>query len=147
MNYSYTDDELKQNLANAGLDEYFEYLKEIYADFSGTSNLSIKACREMLPLLRDQALKYSEAVAHIRLNNPQEAGSRYDQLPEVAYDDIRNPVVHRVIAQTKKVINALIQRYGRPSLIHIELAREMKLPKDKRRKLSIQNRDRESKNK
>lgn len=147
MNYSYTKEELEQNLTNAGLSEYSKGLKNVYVDFSGTSNLSLRACREMLPLLRDQALKYSEALAYIRSNNPQEAVSKYDQLPEVAYDDIRNPVVHRAIAQTRKVVNALIQRYGKPSLIHIELAREMKLPKDERGKLSNQNRDREEKNK
>lgn len=40
-------------------------------------------------------------------------------------NDITNPVVKRSVSQTIKVINAIIQKYGSPQAVNIELAREM----------------------
>jgi len=40
--------------------------------------------------------------------------------------DLRNPAVTRALAELRKVLNALIRRYGKPARIHVELAREMK---------------------
>lgn len=40
-------------------------------------------------------------------------------------NEITNPVVKRSVSQTVKVINAIIQKYGSPQAINIELAREM----------------------
>lgn len=37
----------------------------------------------------------------------------------------RNPVVLRVINQTRKVVNAIVKKYGSPESVHIELARDL----------------------
>lgn len=37
----------------------------------------------------------------------------------------RNPVVLRVINQTRKVVNAIVKKYGSPKSVHIELARDL----------------------
>jgi CRISPR-associated endonuclease Csn1 len=58
-----------------------------------------------------------------------------DLLPKVdEIKDIRNPAVHRSLSELRKVVNALIRRYGKPSEIHIELARELKSPRPEREK-------------
>ena len=44
-----------------------------------------------------------------------------------ALPDIRNPVVMRCLNETRKVVNNIIRKYGKPDYIRIELARDVKL--------------------
>ena len=45
---------------------------------------------------------------------------------------VTSPVVKRSVHELKKVVNALIKKYGRPQKIHIEMAREVKRGKRQR---------------
>ena len=47
-------------------------------------------------------------------------------------EDIRNPVVMKVIHETRKVVNAVIRKYGKPYEIRIEMARDLKESEGKR---------------
>lgn len=49
--------------------------------------------------------------------------------------EITSPVVLRSVSQTIKVINAIIDKYGSPCAIYVELAREMAMNKNERNKL------------
>ena len=46
--------------------------------------------------------------------------------PEQHYGKINNPTVHVALNQLRKVINRLIDRFGPPSEIHVELVRDLK---------------------
>ncbi|MCH9845575.1 MAG: type II CRISPR RNA-guided endonuclease Cas9 [Alphaproteobacteria bacterium] len=50
---------------------------------------------------------------------------------EYQYGRIPNPTVHIALNQLRKVTNSLIQKYGKPAEIHIELARDIKNSKKK----------------
>lgn len=50
--------------------------------------------------------------------------------PEKFYGKINNPTVHIALNQTRKLVNALIDIYGPPEEIVIELARDLKEPVD-----------------
>ena len=52
---------------------------------------------------------------------------------------IANPTVHIGLNQVRVVINALIQKYGKPEQIHLELARDLKLNAKQREKVNHQN--------
>ena len=60
-------------------------------------------------------------------------GGDHDQpksQPEAYYGKINNPTVHIALNQLRLIINALYKRYGSaPQQIHLELARELKLPR------------------
>ena len=75
----------------------------------------------------EAGLRYDEACSAVGYNhakpNEVSAGSKY--LPAFSLKDIRNPVVFRALNQTRKVLNALIQRHGSPVAIHVELARDL----------------------
>jgi CRISPR-associated endonuclease Csn1 len=47
----------------------------------------------------------------------------------------RNPVVLRALNQARKVVNAIIARYGLPHSVHIELARDLSRPFEERDKI------------
>lgn len=59
---------------------------------------------------------------------------------------MRNPVVEKVILETLRVVRDIWRKYGKIDEIHVELGREMKLPKDKRERIFKQNLDNEQTN-
>lgn len=59
--------------------------------------------------------------------------------------ELRNPVVHRTLVEMRKVVNAIIRRHGKPDIIRVELARDMKRSKKDRQEMSKQNRDNQKK--
>lgn len=67
-------------------------------------------------------------------------------LPPVreAVPDVRNPAVCRALTELRKVVNAIIRRYGKPEKIRIELARDLKRPRKQRQEASKRMRENES---
>jgi CRISPR-associated endonuclease Csn1 len=70
-------------------------------------------------------------------------GEILDLLPVSAEADreiqkVRNPVVIQALFELRKVVNAVIEKYGKPDVIKIELARDLKMSKDKRREVRIE---------
>lgn len=53
----------------------------------------------------------------------------------------RNPVVLRVINQTRKVVNAIVKKYGSPESVHIELARDLAKSRAERNEIEKRNED------
>lgn len=106
--------------------------------FSKFGHLSLKALNKLIPLM-ETGLPYSKACDELgyRLNE-QVGKSKQHLLPVIPADEIRNPVVIRSLSQTRKVINGIIKRYGSPSYMYIELAREMGRPYKERRDLDKQ---------
>ncbi len=59
---------------------------------------------------------------------------------EMRVGRLTNPTVHIGLNQLRRVVNALIRRYGPPEQIAIELARELKLDEERKREINARNR-------
>ena len=95
--------------------------------------LSLKALRNINPFL-EQGLRYDVACSEAGYDHSAPTEVQPQQfLPYIPVDEVRNPVVLRALTQARKVINAMIRRYGSPSQINIELARELSQPYSERR--------------
>ena len=88
----------------------------VFAKFGGAGHISAKAARAILPGLA-RGLMYSEAC--------EEAAYNHATQVEVRMEDIRNPTVRRAIGEMVKQVRAMVQRFGRPDYIHVELARDV----------------------
>lgn len=68
-----------------------------------------------------------------------------DSLPPVlaALPEVRNPVVIRALTELRKVVNRLIRTYGKPEMIRLELARDLKRPRKERERISNRNKEQE----
>ena len=56
---------------------------------------------------------------------------------------LRNPIVHRTLTEMRLVVNAVIRKYGKPDLIRLELARDLKNSSKDRENITRRNRLRE----
>jgi CRISPR-associated endonuclease Csn1 len=90
--------------------------------FKKTVDLSLKALRTIEPHMQ-QGLTYDKACLVAGYDHSQKINQGLDELPP--FEDIRNPVVNRALAQSRKIINAVLRNHGKPQTIIIELARDV----------------------
>ena len=97
--------------------------------------LSLKALDKLLPHMRE-GKRYDEAVSAVGYEATSGIKAKFLRaLNKEEQNQLTNPVVKRAIAQTRKVINALIREYGQFDSVHIELTREIKKSHKDRKKI------------
>lgn len=109
--------------------------------------LSLVAINKLMPLmLAGKSFKEAETEVY---GNRFSGLPVHDILPPVrdALPTLRNPAVERALTELRKVVNAIVRAYGKPYEIRIELARELKKPRQERVKATTANRKREAENK
>lgn len=140
------DEGRAEALANQGLPE-------------GYGSLSAKALARVLPELRATVSTYDKAVQaagfdHHSNISPAATGEILGELPyygeplqrhvgfgtgnlndppEKRFGKIANPTVHIGLNQVRLIVNALINRYGHPSEVIVEVARDLKQSQDQRK--------------
>lgn len=133
FSYHKSDDVIKEKLQELSFsmcskDEKEKLINHLIENihFDKFINLSIKAIDKLLVHMED-GLTYDKAVDKVGyklLEGKKEkflrALNKQEQL------ELTNPVLKRAIAQTRKVVNALIRKYGQFDKVHIELTREIK---------------------
>jgi len=67
-----------------------------------------------------------------------------EKLPEP--ENLRNPIVQQALYELRKIVNEIIKDSGKPDIIKVELARELKLPKKIRDKIKFENMENEKRN-
>jgi CRISPR-associated endonuclease Csn1 len=127
--------ELSSNLADRVADLGFE---------SGYASLSRRAMRNLQPIL-EAGTQYATARKAVygvtdAVLDPMDALPAFGR----AFKTVRNPAVSRAASEMRKVVNALIRRYGKPKLIRVEMARDLKHSRDRRQQMT-KNRDRNTK--
>jgi len=131
--YGNANTSLKKNLFNK-----YGFKKEYGAMLAGVSfsqdygSLSAKAVKKILPYLKE-GHEFSEACnlagyRHSHHFTKEEAATRSlkDVLSLLPKNSLRNPVVEKILNQMINVINQIVETYGKPDEIRIELARELK---------------------
>jgi CRISPR-associated endonuclease Csn1 len=118
----------------------------------GYGSLSAKALARIVPALRSDVITYDKAVlvagfdhhSHIFASATGEilaqlpyygevlqrhvgfGSGKLTDPPEKRFGRIANPTVHIGLNQVRLVVNALIKRYGHPSQVIVEVARDLK---------------------
>lgn len=109
----------------------------------GYASLSLKALRAVLPWMKQgKSVQEARQAAGFEL---QKQVPVHDLLPplETSGIDVRNPAVFRSLTELRKVVNAAVQKWGKPAEIHIEVARELKKTREARKKETARMRARE----
>ncbi len=141
----------------------------------GYGSLGTKALEEIVPIMRTgfdgsgNPIRYSDAVQRTRYKHHSDfrdatilpalpyygevlrrymAPVRSDSAPQWERDfgRIANPTVHIGLGQLRKLVNALIDRYGHPEEIVVELARDLKLSRERREEIDKRQAENQRKN-
>lgn len=152
-------------VGNTGVDEAHA-LKIANASLAeGYGSLSAKALAKILPAMRAKVITYDKAVQaagyghHSHISHAASTGEILPELPyygeylqrhvgfgtgalkdppEKRFGRIANPTVHIGLNQVRVVVNALIKRYGHPSEVIVEVARDLKQSQEQRRETQEQ---------
>lgn len=101
----------------------------------GYGNFSTKALNKILPHLRKGLAPFDAFKAAGCDPSRKIVKGKSEELfkiPPLASNELRNPIVQQMLSETFRVVNALVKEHGKPDMIRVELARELKKPKDKR---------------
>lgn len=112
-------------------DTQIEKLKKVSFE-KDYARLSQKALKRLVPLMK-QGLDYAQACQQIGYKHAENANKynkKLDLLEEPT--NIRNAIVQQALFEIRKVVNSVIKEFGKPDIIRIELARELKNSKEKR---------------
>ncbi|MEW6202934.1 MAG: type II CRISPR RNA-guided endonuclease Cas9 [bacterium] len=107
----------------------------------GYCSLSLEALKKILPLM-EQGIQY--ATARKEIYGEQPPPEPLESLPPYDFSsmpELRNPTVKRVLTELRKVVNAVIRKYGKPDSIRIELARDLKKPRKERKAIHLKNQE------
>lgn len=128
----------------------------------GYGHLSLEAIHNLIPHL-EKGMKYADACKAAGYHHSDfRTGEVFDQLPyygeilkdsviggsfhskdddnkEKFYGKITNPTVHIVLNQVQKLVNSIIEIYGQPDEIVVELARDLKQKPDDYKKDQTKN--------
>jgi CRISPR-associated endonuclease Csn1 len=119
-------------------DRTAEKLAAIDFTRSRFGNKSARAIRKILPYLMEGHV-YSKACSFAGYNH-SDSLTRDENLKRILLERItaiprnslRQPVVEKILNQLVNLVNAVIDRYGKPDEVRIELARELKQSKEER---------------
>jgi CRISPR-associated endonuclease Csn1 len=126
-----TDEDIKDRLSKISFgsgqalpSDLFRWLSSL--SFSGFGHLSLKALTAIIPHL-EAGKDYYDAIKAANPQYGKNLSERRLKLAPIAQDDrsITNPVVRRSVAQAIKVVNAIIDRHGSPTEVHVELGRDL----------------------
>ena len=117
-------DDLTQGALGLAMNEQLE---------GGYGKHSLKAIKELLPHMRN-GTSYSEAKKKIE----KRESITKELLDPEDIPNIANPIVQKALFEVRRVVNAIVKRYGKPAIIRMEMARDMKSSKKHRRKITEQ---------
>jgi len=136
----------------------------------GHDNLGLTATTKVLEELKRDVITYDKAVKAAmpeKHHSDERDGVIWDHLPyygevlerhtvggssdpndddEKRYGRLTNPTVHVAMNQLRRVVNALVEHYGHPEQILLELARDLKLSQKQKDDLERENRKNRDKN-
>lgn len=134
----------------------------------GYANLGRTALWKITPELEKEVIVYSEAAARAGYHHSDfRDGEIFDALPyygiplerhvafgsgepsdpdEKRYGKIANPTVHVALNQLRKLVNALIAKYGHPEEVIVELSRDLKNSREKREEIEKKQKENQQRN-
>jgi CRISPR-associated endonuclease Csn1 len=111
-------------------------LEQGYANHSRQALLKLQEYLSKKDLELGRWPTYTEAKL-MAYPNAHAAEVAFDRLPPVVghVPNVRSPAIIRALTEVRKVVNELIDRFGKPELVRIELARDLKRSKKERKRV------------
>ena len=135
-----TNDDIKNGIENSIVipNKYsdVEFIDKL-PNFKDHLMLSTELIKQLIPIMLE-GKRYDEAMAELNYPHSDIYGNKTKHdllLPINSVSTIKNQRVIRSLSQARKVLNAIIKKYGSPKIINIETAKELAKTKDERSKI------------
>lgn len=135
-----TNDDIKNGIENSIIipNKYsdMEFIDKL-PNFKDHLMLSTELIKKLIPIMLE-GKRYDEAMEELNYSHSDIYGNKTKHdllLPINSVSTIKNQRVIRSLSQTRKVLNAIIKKYGSPKIINIETAKELAKTKDERREI------------
>lgn len=146
-----TNDDIKNNMETSSIIP-IKYVEDDFIsslpNFKDHLMLSTDLIRKLIPIMLD-GKRYDEAMLELNYNHSDlyNNTTKHDLLlPINQISSIKNQRVIRSLTQARKVLNAIIKKYGLPKIINIETATELAKTVDERRKIEKSQSEKAEKN-
>lgn len=108
------------------------------------AGLSVRALERLIPHL-ERGLNSRQAI-DVEYPGRFAVGRPEDRLPPIgtAMPDLRNPAVARALGEVRRIVNRVVERWGKPTTVRLELARDLKRSRMQRERMAKENRAREA---
>lgn len=135
---------LVEKIANwTGMEKEYATILSNVTFLEDYGSLSAKAIAKILPYLKE-GNRYDLACYYAGYNHSKSTLTREqienkklkDKLEILPKNSLRNPIVEKILNQMVNVVNAIIDSYGRPDEIRVELARDLKKNADERARVT-----------
>ena len=97
----------------------------------------MKHCHEVvqsiLERMRDHGETYYDACAALEYHDHRPPQDSKDLLTEKDIPSVANPRVQKALFEIRRTVNSIIKKYGKPAVIRLELARDLKSSKSHRK--------------
>lgn len=135
-----TNEDIKRNIEESIIipNKYndIEFIDKL-PNFKDHLMLSTELIKKLIPIMLE-GKRYDEAMLELNYSHSDIYGNKTKHdllLPINSVSTIKNQRVIRSLSQARKVLNAIIKKYGTPKIINIETARELAKTKDERREI------------
>ena len=123
-------------------------------NFTGYGKVSLSFLYKILPLMIEGGFDYTRACVELGYNHTThyERDSDFDNVPIInqILEDLDKTITNKSVVKTlvmaRGVVNAIINKHGKPDAIHIEMARELTKSDKERRDIQNEQFDNQSKN-
>lgn len=105
-------------------------------------NLSRRAAERLLPEM-ERGSAFATAVQTVYGRRVARDALAFLPPVDKVFGSLRNPAVQRALSELRRVVNTIIREYGKPTRIHLELARDLKKGKEDRQRIQKTNRENE----
>ena len=146
-----TNDDIKSCIENSVIipNKYsdMEFIEKL-PNFKDHLMLSTELIKKLIPIMLE-GKRYDEAMEALNYSHSDIYGNKTKHdllLPINSVSSIRNQRVIRSLSQARKVLNAIIKKYGSPKIINIETAKELAKTKDERREIEKYQLERKAEN-
>ena len=138
-----TDEKIKEKAEEENLTNLISFISEL-PNSKNVIDLSLDVCKDINPEL-EKGVSYTNALENKGYKSKKDKHTQKNgKLPDIdtALSELniklKNPVVKHSLVQLRKVINAVVDKYGAPSKYCLELGRELKKGFNERKEIKAQ---------
>ncbi len=124
-----------------------EIIKKLDIDITGSGSLCLSLTKEVLDYMLD-GYSYDDAMKELDFNHSDINYDKFkngfptvEEIEKIYHTEITNPSVKHTLVYMRKLYNAIVDKYGAPYSVHLEIPRDLSKSLKERRRIEEEQKD------